>query len=858
MRHTFPVGLVFLIFIFSACSPQRHETLPEAGVSKRLNDQRFHDYANLVYRLDFQIPEKKSQNILGKLMLSFQINNLEHPVVLDFQNTSSHVKQVKVNHKKADYTFANHHIILPAHTFKKGTNLISIDFIAGNQALNRNDEYLYTLFVPGRASTAFPCMDQPNLKAKFDLHLYIPKDWIAVANGKMIDQQIVNDQRSLKFATTKPLSTYLFSFVAGKFKVATKVIDGRHLKMYYRETDTVKVKQNLDDVFKLEANAIDWMENYTAIKYPFGKFDFVLIPAFQYSGMEHPGAVLYNASRVFLDPSATQTQKLFRASLIAHETAHMWFGDLVTMKWFDDVWLKEVFANFMAAKIVQPAFPGINHQLSFLIDHFPKAYAIDRTPGANPIKQKLGNLNMAGMLYGAIIYHKAPIVMMKLEDLIGKDALRNGLREYLNKYRFSNADWDDLIAILDKKTDTDLKKWSLVWVKKSGMPHYQLSIKEHQFVLKQEDPLKRGLIWPQAFRFINLSKIYPDSGMFFNNQKLQRISIGHPARLIWLNADGKAYGYIRMSPAMKNFMASSNFMQINAIQRASAYISLWENFQNEGFTPMEINRLIRLNIQRETTEQNINYLLSIYPSLFWRFNTVASRKSLAKSMEPVLWEKIENSSTASLKSTYYHAWLRTAITRDGIQKMLTLWNGKRIIKGLPLSENDYIRLSYELAVRQENDSDNIIPRNILQQQLQKTKNPDKKREIAFVMPALNENIGIRSEFFEQLKKPSNRKHEPWVTLALTYLHHPLRAQSALKFILPSLEMLEEIQQTGDIFFPKAWLDATFSGHQSPQAAQIIEEFISKNHDLNIKLKQKVLQSADPVLRAGKMMARMEN
>ena len=147
------------------------------------------------------------------------------------------------------------------------------------------------------------------------------------------------------------------------------------------------------------------------IPYPFGKFDFVLIPSFQFGGMEHAGAIYYNASGLLLDESATQNQLLGRANMISHETSHMWFGDLVTMRWFNDVWMKEVFANFMAAKIVNPSFPNVNHDLRFLFQNYPAAYDVDRTDGANPIRQELANLNEAGSLYGAIIYQKAPIVM---------------------------------------------------------------------------------------------------------------------------------------------------------------------------------------------------------------------------------------------------------------------------------------------------------------------------------------------------------------------------------------------------------------------------------------------------------------
>src|SRR6185369_13769821 len=218
-------------------------------------------------------------------------------------------------------------------------------------------------------------------------------------------------------------------FAAGRFSVETAERNGRTFHMFHRETDAAKVARNRDAIFDLHAKALAWLEEYTQIPYPFGKFDFVLIPSFQFGGMEHPGAIYYNASGILLDESATENQVLGRASTISHETSHMWFGDLVTMQWFNDVWMKEVFANFMAAKIVNPSFPNVNHELRFLVSNYPTAYDVDRTPGSNPIRQPLANLNDAGQLYGPIIYEKAPIVMRQLEMILGEQRLRDGLRE---------------------------------------------------------------------------------------------------------------------------------------------------------------------------------------------------------------------------------------------------------------------------------------------------------------------------------------------------------------------------------------------------------------------------------------------
>ena len=272
----------------------------------------------------------------------------------------------------------------------------------------------------------------------------------------------------------------LFAFAAGQFRIDIAERRGRTFRMFHRETDTSKVARNRDAIFDLHASALAWLEDYTTLAYPFGKFDFVLIPSFQFTGMEHPGAVFYNASALLLDESATENQLLGRANTIAHETAHMWFGDLVTMKWFDDVWMKEVFANFMAARIANPSFPAVNHELRFLASHYPAAYAVDRTSGTHPIRQPLDNLAHAGSQYGAIIYQKAPIVMRQLELLLGVENLRDGLRVYLQRFQFGNATWRDLIDILDERSNLDVAAWSRVWVEEPGRPQLDVELDVHE------------------------------------------------------------------------------------------------------------------------------------------------------------------------------------------------------------------------------------------------------------------------------------------------------------------------------------------------------------------------------------------
>ena len=349
---------------------------------------------------------------------------------------------VQFNGRTAQYRFTNEHIVLPRRYLNKDNYIIAVDFRAGEQSLNRNEEFLYTLLVPDRARTLFPCFDQPNLKAAYTLTLEVPDHWVAVSNTAPNETFLENKRKTIRFGTTEPLSTYLFSFVAGEFQQETQTRNGRSISLYHRETDPLKIAQT-GIIFDQVYASLEWLEEYTGIPYPFAKYDFIILPGFQYGGMEHTGATLYNDRRMFLGEHPTTGEQLRRMSLIAHETAHKWLGDYVTKAWFADVWTKEVFANYFASQMIRPQFPGINHRLNDLRAFYATAYAVDRTAGTNAIKQPLDNLAKAGLIYGNIIYAKAPVVMNMLVERMGPEAFRKGIRTYLKQFAYGNATWED-------------------------------------------------------------------------------------------------------------------------------------------------------------------------------------------------------------------------------------------------------------------------------------------------------------------------------------------------------------------------------------------------------------------------------
>ena len=842
--------LCLILLVYIGCESKT--SIIQSGVSWDLAQNRKDSISDVRYKLNFDIPEDKIKPITVEEFIHFKLSDLTKDVVIDFRQPADYIYSVSVEGEAVPYKLVNQHIVIEASYFSKGENTIFISFRAGDMSLNRNDEFLYTLFVPDRASTAIPCFDQPNLKGRYSLTLSVPTDWTAIANGPIQSEKIINDKRVIVFGETLPVSTYIFAFTAGKFKRISQEKDDRTMTMLHRETDLEKVERNKNEIFDLHFRAISWMEEYTGIDYPYQKFDFALIPGFQYGGMEHPGAIFYKDASLFLELSATKNQYLGRAGLISHETAHMWFGDLVTMNWFDDVWTKEVFAGFMGSKIVNPSFPEINHELRFL-SNYSSAYGVDRSLGANEIRQPLENLNMAGTLYGSIIYAKAPVVMKQLELLVGEKTFQEGMQIYLSNYAYDNATWPDLIRILDNLSKEDLTAWSKVWVDEPDRPvvEYNLVIDQdsliQQLTLKQSDPKKKNRIWMQHLKvrlgYENSDIVLP---VYLKDKAIKILEAEGMSKPNYIlpNGAGVGYGYFKMSLLSRSFLLE-NLPEINdSYLRGIIWLNLWDDMLDGNIKPVDMIELCIKALKTENDILNTQRILARLNFTFWNFLTNDQRQLKADELESILRLHMNEAKTLTNRSMYFRSLRSMILTDNGYEWLKSIWMKTDSIKGLTLSERDYITIASELALRGKDDN-----QNILTTQLNRISNPDRKSRFKFIMPSLSNDLIVRDNFFEFIKKEENRAVEPWVQSAVAYLHHPLRSKESEKYIRPSLELLEEIQRTGDIFFPARFINATLSGHQSVSTSNIVNQFLEDYPNYSPPLKLKILQAADNLFRA---------
>jgi aminopeptidase N len=854
-----------MLMAFLACSltAGAQTTLDELGVpgvSRLLAMSRSAELKDIRYELNFQIPPSRVEQVTGYEAVRFHLDKLPSSgyLLLDFKGAAQGLSKLSVNGNEVKQLYKNEHIWIPREALQMGENSVAVHFTAGDGALNRNPDFLYTLLVPDRARTLFPCFDQPDLKAVFTLSLMIPTGWKAIANGGVHSMVTVGDSAMWQFWPSDRISTYLFSFAAGKFSETARVVDRRTMRFLYRETDSSKLRLSLDSVFRIEGQALAFMEQYTGILYPFRKFDFVAIPDFQFGGMEHAGAIQYQSRTLFLDSGATREQRLGRSNLLSHETAHMWFGDLVTMKWFNDVWMKEVFANYMANKISSVTLPDDNFDLKFLIGHYPAAFSIDRTAGTHPIQQQLDNLQEAGSLYGPIIYDKAPIMMRQLERLIGPKGFQAGLRDYLHGYAGGNADWDDLISKLQPYTKMKVHEWSKVWVKEAGRPRfsYRLSLaggKISDLVVRQKGEDGSARVWPQVF---DIALVYPDRvDQLTLNMNAAVVHVAAAAgkakpQYVVFNSSGLGYG---LFPVDRASLASTNQWALNGrpVARAAMYINLYENMLNgDVMTPVELLGYDLGALMRERKEElTFGLLLDQIGSIYWHFLSTQARSGMGPGLSETLWTMIDSVDAPNEKKLLFRAFTNMAGSRAAQDTLYQVWKTKQAPPGVRLTEDDYTGLATTLAVW-----DYPGYPKILSEQLGRIQNKDRRDRLQYLLPSLSDNAAVRDSFFMTLGSAEARRKEAWVLAALANLHHPARAGASEKYLPVSLDWLADIQRTGDVFFPQSWLQASLGPYQAATAAEVVRKFLREHPDYNPKLRAKILQAADNLFRAEKLIA----
>ncbi|WP_420881579.1 aminopeptidase N, partial [Rhodococcus sp. (in: high G+C Gram-positive bacteria)] len=338
--------------------------------------------------------------------------------------------------------------------------------------------YLYSQFETADAKRMFACFDQPDLKATFDISVTAAEDWAVISNTETVQTLAANPGRHV-FRTTPRMSTYLVALVAGPYAQWTDFYTDEHgtipLGIYCRAS--LAPHMDADRLFTETKQGFGFYHRNFGMPYAFGKYDQLFVPEFNAGAMENAGAVTFLEDYVFRS-KVTRYSYERRAETVLHEMAHMWFGDLVTMRWWDDLWLNESFATFASVLCQSEATEYTNAWTTFANVEKSWAYRQDQLPSTHPIAADIPDLAAVEVNFDGITYAKGASVLKQLVAYVGQEPFMAGLRDYFAEHAFGNATFDDLLRALEKASGRDLSSWGAQWLKTTGLnilrPDFQI------------------------------------------------------------------------------------------------------------------------------------------------------------------------------------------------------------------------------------------------------------------------------------------------------------------------------------------------------------------------------------------------
>ncbi len=449
------------------------------------------------YTLEFE-PIFKNFTFNGKEIISIHCTEYVNSITLHCaelkirscqirQNNVSQKATTKLDSKKEELTIIIKNKI-------KGDAFVEIDFVGElNDRLigfyrsqykqNGKTKYLATSqFEASDARRAFPCWDEPEAKATFDISIIAENKFTAISNMPISSKKRIKNKTIYKFAKTPIMSTYLLYLAVGEFEYLTGKIGKIQVRVITTKGNKSKGRYSLELGKKLLLS----YEKYFGIKYPLPKLDLIAIPDFASGAMENWGAITFRETILLYDPKTSSTKtKQYIAEVISHEIAHQWFGNLVTMKWWNDLWLNESFATFMATKFVDKFYPQWDLWNQFVEDAMNTAMGLDSLKHTHPIDVKVNSTSEIREIFDAISYDKGGCVLRMLEHYVGESNFQKGLKQYLADFKYKNAEGKDLWDAIGKVSKMPVRSMVSTWLKQPGFPVLEIEKQNSTLHLKQ-------------------------------------------------------------------------------------------------------------------------------------------------------------------------------------------------------------------------------------------------------------------------------------------------------------------------------------------------------------------------------------
>jgi aminopeptidase N len=570
--------------------------------------------------------------------------------------------------------------------------------------------YLYSQFETYEAHRVYGCFDQPDLKAEFRLRVRAPRDWVVVSNGAVTEQPAGGEPGTWTFAPTPRMSTYITAVIAGPYHVEHDEHDGIPLGIYCRGS----LAQYLDaqDIFTVTKQGFDFFHREFGYRYPFGKYDQLFVPEFNAGAMENAGAVTFLEDYVFRS-KVTDAAYERRAETVLHEMAHMWFGNLVTMRWWDDLWLNESFATYVSVLAQVEATRFRNGWTTFANTEKTWAYRQDQLPSTHPIAADIRDIRDVKVNFDGITYAKGAAVLKQLVAWVGQDAFRAGMRSYFVTHEYGNTQLADLLTELERASGRDLSSWSTEWLETAGCNTLRASFETGaegtftSFSLLQEAPQEHPTLRSHRVA-VGLYDLVDGRLVRTHREELDVVGaktevpalVGRrqPA-LVLVNDDDLAFAKIRLDETSLATLVAHVGDFAESLPRALCWAAAWDMTRDAEMPARDYVALVQRGIGGESDIGVVQSLLRQAQSALTLFADPAwaptGRAALASSARAAI-EQAEPGSDLQL------AWVRAlgslAITDEHLDLLDGLLDGTVTLPGLAVDEELRWHLLMRLVV----------------------------------------------------------------------------------------------------------------------------------------------------------------
>ena len=475
LRRSLPVVIAGLVW---GCADNRLSNDPDrpsrqaaSVLSMEHAAARAARVGNVAYVLEFEL-DGKGDEYSGRVTISFDLGDPQSDLNVDFAGGT--VLSVRVNGSPVDAPYNGYFVTLPPSFLRTGANTVEIAFSHpysndGNGLYRFRDpvdgrDYLYTNFEPYNANRLFPSFDQPDLKATFATRVTVPADWEVIS---VVAESNVESHGSTKIWTFPPsarISTYIYALHAGHYRRWESTAGVIPLRLFARASVADFVYP--EHWFVPTRQGFEFFQSYFEIDYPFGKYDQVIVPHFNAGAMENLGAVTFS-ERFLRRGTVTRQARRSLASVILHEMAHMWFGNLVTMRWWNGLWLNESFATFMATLAMVEATEFAEGPLGAYLSAV-RAYRADERDTTHPIELPTPDTDAAFANFDAITYNKGSATLTQLNHLVGPEVFRRGVSAYLKSHAYGNTTINDFLSEISRASGLELEGWASDWLHRPG------------------------------------------------------------------------------------------------------------------------------------------------------------------------------------------------------------------------------------------------------------------------------------------------------------------------------------------------------------------------------------------------------